>query len=275
MAPRACSPANVMSTFWLLVRAGYRRHSTYRLALLAGLVTNSVFGFIRASILLAALASAGRDIGGYDAPTAVAFVWWGQALLGTVNLWGFQEVNDRVRTGDIAIDFLRPVDPQLAYLASDLGRAGINFMARGLPALAIGAVLFDLSWPPGALSWAGGFISVLLAVVVAFAGSFVINLLAFWLVEVRGIRMLYMIVGGLLSGLYLPVPWFPGWLRTIAQWSPFPSMLQNPIDILAGRVAGADMAGAVGVQVFWAAALLGLGQLVLSAGRRRLEVQGG
>ena len=264
-----------MTSFWLLVRAGFRRHSTYRLALLAGLTTNSVFGVIRASILLAALASAGRDIAGYDAPTAVAFVWWGQALLGTVNLWGFTEVGDRVRTGDIAVDFLRPVDPQLAYLAGDLGRAGINLLARGLPALAIGALLFDLAWPPGALSWTGGFVSLALAVVVAFAGSFVINLLAFWLVEVRGIRMLYMIVGGLLSGLYLPVPWFPDWLRTIAQWSPFPSMLQNPIDILAGRVVGVDVVGTVAGQVCWVVALLGLGQVALRAGRRRLEVQGG
>ena len=114
-----------------------------------------------------------------------------------------------------------------------------------------------------------------LAVVVAFSGSFVVNLLAFWLVEVRGIRMLYMIVGGLLSGLYLPVPWFPDWLRTIAQWSPFPSMLQNPVDLLAGRVAGGDITSTLAVQLFWAVALLGLGQAVLSAGRRRLEVQGG
>jgi hypothetical protein len=30
--------------FALLVAAGFRRHSTYRLALLAGLTTNSVFG---------------------------------------------------------------------------------------------------------------------------------------------------------------------------------------------------------------------------------------
>ena len=102
-----------------------------------------------------------------------------------------------------------------------------------------------------------------------------INLLAFWLVEIRGITLLWMITGGLLSGLYLPVPWFPDWLRTIAQWSPFPSMLQNPIDILAGRVVGTDIASAVATQVFWAGLLLGLGQVVLRAGRRRLEVQGG
>ena len=117
--------------------------------------------------------------------------------------------------------------------------------------------------------------SVVLAVVVAFAGNFVINLLAFWLVEIRGITLLWMITGGLLCGLYLPVPWFPDWLRTIAQWSPFPSMLQQPIDILAGRVVGPDIATSLASQVFWVAALLVLGQVVLRAGRRRLEVQGG
>ena len=264
-----------MKTFWVLVRAGFRRHSTYRLALLAGMTTNSVFGVIRASILVAALASAGTAIGGYDLPTTIAFVWWGQALLGTVNLWGFAEVKDRVRSGDIAVDFLRPINPQFAYLAGDLGRAGINLVGRGAPALLIGALLFDKSWPPSALSWGSGAVSVALAVVVAFSGSFVINLLAFWLVEIRGITLLWMITGGLLSGLYLPVPWFPDWLRTIAQWSPFPSMLQNPIDILAGRVVGTDIASAVATQVFWAGLLLGLGQVVLRAGRRRLEVQGG
>src|SRR6478609_319789 len=275
VAPCACPRPCLVKTFWLLVKAGFRRHSTYRLALLAGMTTNSVFGIIRAYILLAAIASAGASIGGYDASMAVAFVWWGQALLGTVNLWGFAEVKDRVRTGDIAVDFLRPLDPQLAYPAGDLGRAGINLIGRGIPAVILGALLFDIAWPPSGVSWAAGAISVVLAVVVAFAGNFVINLLAFWLVEIRGITLLWMITGGLLCGLYLPVPWFPDWLRTVAHWSPFPSMLQNPIDILAGRVVGTDIASAVAVQVFWALALLGLGQLVLRAGRRRLEVQGG
>lgn len=259
----------------MLVRAGFKRHSTYRLAMVAGLTTNAVFGFIRASVLLAALASAGTSIGGYDAPTTVAFVWWGQALLGTVNLWGFAEVKDRVRTGDIAVDFLRPVNPQLAYLASDLGRAGVILIGRGVPAFLLGALLFDMAWPPSATSWAAGAVSVVLAVTVAFSGNFVINLLAFWLVEIRGITLLWMIIGGLLCGLYLPVPWFPDWLRTVANWSPFPSMLQNPIDILAGRVVGAGIVSAVAVQVFWAVALLALGQVVMRAGRRRLEVQGG
>ena len=117
--------------------------------------------------------------------------------------------------------------------------------------------------------------SVLLAVVVAFSGTFLINLTAFWLTEIRGITLLWMITSGLLCGLYLPVPWFPELLRTIATWSPFPSMLQQPIDILAGRVVGAGIVASLAIQLFWVAALIGLGQVVLRAGRRRLEVQGG
>ncbi|WP_347352747.1 ABC-2 family transporter protein [Intrasporangium sp.] len=264
-----------MRIFLLLVRAGFRRHSTYRLALVAGLTTNSVFGMIRASVLLAAIASAGSAIGGYSGPMAAAFVWWGQALLGTVNLWGFQEVKERVRTGDIAVDFLRPLDPQLVYLAGDVGRAGINFVARGVPALLIGALLFDLAWPPGPAAWLVGAASVGLAVVVGFAGSFIVNLVSFWVIEVRGIQLVWTVVAGLFCGLYVPVPWFPGWLRTIADWSPFPAMLQHPIDILCGRLVGADVGLTLANQVLWAVVLLGLGQVVMRAGRRHLEVQGG
>ena len=262
-------------TFALLVRAGFRRHSTYRLALLAGMTTNSVFGLIRASVLVAAVTSAGTQIGGYDAPKVLAFVWWGQALLGAVNLWGFQEVGDRVRTGDIAIDFLRPLNPQLTYLAGDLGRAGINLIVRGAPALLIGALLYDLAAPPGLDSWVLGLVSVVIAVVVAFAASFIVNLLAFWVIEVRGIRLVWMITSGFLCGLYLPIPWFPDWLRTFAEWTPFPAMLQNPLDVLSGRVDGGAIWTTLAGQLAWGAALITVGQVVLHHGRRRLEVQGG
>lgn len=264
-----------MRTFWLLVVAGFRRHSTYRLALLAGMTTNSVFGILRAHILLAALTSAGTSIGGYDASMTVAFVWWGQALLGAVNLWGFREITIRVRTGDIAVDFLRPVDPQLAYLASDLGRAVINGVARGAPALLIGALLFQMAWPPGVLNWVAGLVAIVLGVIVAFCGSFIVNLAAFWVIETRGLLLTWNIVAGFLCGLYLPVWWFPGWLQTVATWSPFPSMLQHPLDILTGRVVGVEVWTTLFTQLLWVAVLGIVGQVVLRAGRRRLEVQGG
>ena len=90
----------------------FRRYSTYRAATLAGVFTNSVFGVIYSFAYLA-LWEANPTAGGYDKLDAVTYVWLGQALLMTIALWGGGTTDDlaeRIRTGDVAIDLYRPVD---------------------------------------------------------------------------------------------------------------------------------------------------------------------
>jgi len=262
-------------TTWILARAGFRRYSTYRLATLAGLTTNTVFGLIRASILLAALASAGTSIAGYDAGEISSFVWWSQGLIASVNLFAWSEVATRVRSGDIAVDFARPIDPQVAYLATDLGRGVLQFLARGVPSILIGALTFGIALPQSPWLWPLALVSTLLAVVISFGCRYAVNLTSFWLVESRGPQLVYVVVSGFLCGLYVPVHWFPGWLQLIAHATPFPSMLQTPIDLLSGRASPADALPLLLTQVLWASGALALGQVLTQLGRRRLEVQGG
>jgi len=262
-------------TTWVLAGAGFRRYSTYRLAIVAGLTTNSVFGLIRASILLAALASAGTDIAGYSASEASSFVWWSQGLIASVNLFQWNDVAVRVRSGDIAVDFSRPLDPQLAFLAADLGRAALQFLARGLPSILIGALTFGIALPASPWLWPLGVVSTLLAVLVSFGCRYAVNVASFWLVENRGPQIVYMVVSGFLCGLYLPVHWFPEWLQTVARATPFPSMLQSPIDLLSGRAPLGDAVPLLVAQAGWALAVLALGQLLTRLGRRKLELQGG
>jgi len=80
--------------------AGFRRHSTYRQATVAACGTNSVFGFLRAAVMLAVLAAGGSVIAGYDAPKLMTFVWVGQGSIGTVLIWAPPELAGRIRTGD-------------------------------------------------------------------------------------------------------------------------------------------------------------------------------
>ena len=54
-----------------------------------------------------------------------------------------------------------------------------------------------------------------------------------------------------------------------------PSMVQTPIDALSGRVAPLDALPLIGVQVVWVVVLGGASVLMLRAGVRSLEVQGG
>ena len=264
-----------MSAYGALVANGFRRWAAYRGAMAAGAFTNTVFGLIRAYITVGAIGAAGGTLAGYDAKAGITYAFLAQALIAPVNIFTWNEFALRVRTGDVAVDLARPVDPQLAYLASDLGRAAYSFVPRGAPPLIAGAVVFGLAMPAAALPYLLGGASLLLAVMVSFACRWLANLAAFWLLDLRGGMMLYVLASGLLSGRLLPVHWFPDWLSTIANATPFPSIVQTPIDIVTGRASGVDALALIGVQVGWLLVTLIAGRLVFAAGTRKLVVQGG
>ena len=263
-------------TWGAFFRAGFRRYSGYRAATVAGAFTNTMFGLVKASILLAVIdANDGGAVAGYDARSASSYVWLAQAALSTVYLFAWTEVALRIRTGDIAVDLARPVDLQLSPLAADLGRAAYSLLPRALPALAVGALTFGLTVTADPLMWLLGLVSLTLAVTVSFACRFVVNLVAFWWVEIRGLMTLYVVATSVLCGLIVPVGWFPDWLQTLARATPFPSMLQTPVDLLGGTVAGPQAVAAVAVQLGWAVVSLLAGQALLRVATRKLVVQGG
>lgn len=276
MSPAALSrPVHALRVYARLLVAGIRRQSSYPLATLAGLVANATFGLLKTGILFAAVGSAGGTLAGYDVGTMSAYVWLSQGLLGSVNFWGGSDMMQRVRSGDVAIDFLRPVDVQGATIATDVGKGLFALLPRGLPSVLIGVLVVGMTMPATPGPYLLGGLSVLIGITVSHAFVYVLAVTGFWLVETRGVTVLYMSVAGLFAGLFTPIWLFPDWLRSAAEATPFPSMMMYPIDVLTARVTGWDAVGLVGVQLAWLAGVLVLGHVLTRAGRRTLEVQGG
>ncbi|WBB67175.1 ABC-2 family transporter protein [Micromonospora sp. WMMD812] len=262
-------------TFVAIAVSGFRRYSTYRQAAVAGVVTNVVFGFLRCYVLLAVAGAAG-SAAGYDREQLATFVWVGQGLLAVVLLWGWTELAERIRTGDVTADLLRPVHPVTAYLAADLGRAGYAALARLLPPVLVGPLFFDLRLPTRWSTAPLFVVSAAVAVVLCFACRFLVNATAYWLEDVRGPLMLWTLGSGVLAGLYFPLRFLPEWLH-LPLWiaTPFPSLLQTPLDVLVERDSAGVQVGLVALQVGWAALLLAACRLVQRRAERRLVVQGG
>ena len=255
--------------------AGFRRRTSYRLAMLAGVVTNSAFGLIRCAVLVALAAGATTDLGGYDTAQLLAYAWISQALLGPISIWGGTDLRDRIRSGDIAVDLARPLDVQLALLAHDLGYAAAAVIPRSLPTLAVGMLALGVRLPTDLLTWAAGLTAVALAMVVSYLSRFLVQSASFWITETRGLINLYSAAAGLLSGLVVPVALMPEPLHTLAWCAPFPSLLQVPSDLLSGRRSGADALISLGVQLGWIAALALAGRWAQAARARRRVVAGG
>jgi ABC-2 type transport system permease protein len=261
--------------YWRLLVAGFRRQSTYRLAALGGLVANTTFGLLKVAILFATVRAAGGELQGYDVGAMSAYIWLSQGLLGSVNLFGRSDIADRIKDGDIAIDFLRPVDVQWAAITTDVGKALFALLPRGIPSVVIGALLVGMDLPDDPAGYVVGVVSVVLGIVISCATVSLVATAGFWLVDGRGVQLLYMVVSGFLAGLFVPIWLFPDWLSVLAQATPFPAMLMYPVDILSGRTEGMAALALVGLQLLWLAVTGLAGHALTRAGRRILEVQGG
>jgi ABC-2 type transport system permease protein len=264
----------LISAYGALAVAGFRRYAAYRQAVLASIVTNTAFGFLRCFVLLALAAAAGGTVAGYDGPRLATFVWVSQGLIGTVLLWWPAELAERIRTGEIVADLLRPVDLLAGQLATDLGRAAYGALTRLVVPIAVGALAFDLYAPRRAATYPLAALSVLLAVVVCAGCRFLVSACGYWLLDVRGPHMMWLLGSTTLTGMTFPLHLLPGGLRAALFYgTPFPSVVQIPLDIVVER---GDAAGPLlALQAGWAVAVLALCRVVQRRGERRLVVQGG
>jgi len=260
---------------WEVGKRSFRQATTYRLATASGVFVNTVFGYIRASILIFIATESGGEIRGLTGNDLATFAFLSQAFLMTVGAFGSQELPSRIRNGDIEVDLYRPVDLQLWELANWLGRSAFQVIARGVPPMALGAIAYDLVWPSSLALWSVFAVAVVAASVVGFALRFCSNLLAFWIIDSRGTDQIITITVIFFAGLLIPINLFPPWLEAIARALPFASMIQLPTEIFLGLYSGWGLAWIVAQQILWAAALLGLGRMILGSATRRLVVQGG
>jgi ABC-2 type transport system permease protein len=273
---RFASRIGAFQLYSALAIAGFRRYATYRQAVVAATFTNSVFGFLRCYVLLAAVASAGAAVGGYTGPQLASFVWIGQGLIGTVLLWTPMDLGERIRTGQVATDLLRPVDPVWHQLAVDVGQAGYGVLTRFAIPVIVGWFAFDLYLPSQPQTYPLFALSVVLATLVCFGCRYLVNAAAYWLLDARGPQIAWLLFSGVGSGLYFPLWLLPepyGALVMIAV--PFPSILQSPLDIVVERFDTAGQLRLIAVQAVWAVIVIALARLVQRRAERRLVIQGG
>lgn len=248
-----------------VARRSFQRHLAYRAATLAGLFTNSVFGIMIASVYLALYRGHDRtDVAGFGVAEALTFVWVGQSLL--------MVIAASVQSGDIVTDLMKPFNFHGYWLSRDLGRAACHALTRLAPTLLIGSLVSDLALPRSGGRWLAFLASVVLAVLVSFGWWFLLNLSAFWLLDIRGVMTMSLMVVKFFSGFLVPLAFFPPGLRHLADLLPFRAIVMVPIEVFLSQ---RSLASAFAIQCFWAVALALLGQLCLRGAVRKMVIQGG
>jgi ABC-2 type transport system permease protein len=255
----------------------------YRGAALAGVATQLWWGGIKVMVLAAFYppeAGAGVPL---SLSNAITYVWAAQALFALMPWTADPDVAQAVRSGSVAFDSVRPVDPYAFWFARSAGW----LVARALPrALLLGVVagfgfralgLGAWAWQAPASPVAGlAFCASLgLAVLLSTAALMWINVAVIALLDERGINALAAPVILVLSGNLLPLGLYPDAMSRFLELQPLAGILDIPLRIYFGALSGRALALGLCLQAFWTCLLVLVGRVALAAALRRLEVQGG
>ena len=271
-----------MRVYVALFKTVFQQHLQYRVAAVAGALTNIAFGFFRIFLLTAFYAAS-------DAPqpmslTAVySYIWFGQVLFGVLPLAGvFGGDAEEIRTGAVAYRLTRPVSLYSFTFAGVLARRATALCSRSLIQVVVLLVLlpllglsrYGMGLPAGRLLPALA-ASLLLTLFLSAAIETFITMTGFWTISTRGSIALSYAVIGLFSGLLVPLAFFPPTLKRIAAVLPFRGIYDTPALLYAGSLTAGQAQAGLLHQGVWLALTVAAGALLARLGTARLEVAGG
>lgn len=264
-----------MLRFYIEVaRTAFRRQLIYNWANLAGLLTNIVFGIIFSYVLIA-LYQAKHLAGGYDLNDALRYTWLVQALVMTVLTFGWYDLMLTIRSGEVVSDLSKPCDFYWYWFSREVGRSVYYLLYRGLPTYLVGMLLFRFGAPLDWRSWLPFALSLPVGAMIGIAYRVLFNLAAFWILEARAFGTLATVIALIFAGSYVPLPFFPSWLRLIADWLPFSGLLNVPVQIFLGKLTGEVVLIEFLRQLLWLVVLTLLARYVTASATRRVVAQGG
>jgi len=79
----------------------------------------------------------------------------------------------------------------------------------------------------------------------------------------------------LLSGLLIPVAFFPHWAQIVFAFLPFEHIASTPLQIYLGKLSGGAAWRTIGLAWVWVVVLLVLGHLWWLRASRKITIHGG
>jgi ABC-2 type transport system permease protein len=183
-------------------------------------------------------------------------------------------IEQRIVSGQVSIDFIRPVGFSVQVICSEIGNVLFNAVFTFLPMvvislLLVGAKVFVIR---------NLFIFLLTlfnSIILFYAINYLIGLLSFWFLTIWPLRQILDGVIKLLSGALIPLWFLPKGIFSVAYFLPFRLIYYFPISVALQKTSVREMLESILLQYFWIAFFVTLCAVLWNRGNKKLTVQGG
>lgn len=204
-----------------------------------------------------------------------AYIGVSAAILTTFNTSAESSIARQIASGDIVRSIVRPIDFHLSQISIALGSVGLRSFFGLIPCMTLVLLLLPAGWirTPNyflfALSLVGS-LTVLLHI------DMLTGLLAVRTEAVWGIKLAkdYIVLVG--SGALIPIDWLPPSVAQVMMLLPFQAICHTPVRLLTNHaLTASEILYLLGLQLFWALALVAGLRAALLHTIKKIEVNGG
>lgn len=250
----------------------------YRASALAGISTQIFFGLVYIFVYIAFYESNSGTIP-MPLDKLVSFLWLNQAFFALIYLWyKDKDIIKMIKTGNIAYELCRPQDVYMMWASKIMGERLSNATLRFLPVILIACLLpkpynLDLFITLPRL-----IIFLISFILSTFVMTFLIllyHIICLYTLDEKGIVNIFMVVSDILSGLSVPLPFFPNTLQKIAYALPFRYVSDFPFQLYVGNISINNGLIGIGMQILWIIILVVIGRLLMNNALKKAVIQGG
>lgn len=183
-------------------------------------------------------------------------------------------IDNKVKTGNIALDLVKPVNLKTLFLCDLLGESLYHMFFLSVPTMLLAGCLWEFYFPP--LERVIIFtVSLINSFLLYFLICYIIGILAFWITQVWVLGRVLNDIISIFSGAIIPLWFFPNELRELSVILPFQYIYFSPISIFVGIVTYSEIIVILFMQWIWIMVFYCIGKIVWGLAVKKITIQGG
>lgn len=251
----------------------------YRASAFAAILTQIFFGIVYISVYLACYESGTTSNLPMPLNELVSYLWLNQIFFALVYLWyKDNDILNLIKTGNISYELCRPQDLYNMWFSKILGER-LSSVTLRFPLVLILALLlpnpYNLAIDLNLTKIIVFLITFILGIFLMVSFTMFYHTICLITLDEKGIVNIIMVLADILSGLTLPIPFFPLFLRNICNILPFRYISDLSFRLLVGNIAIKEGLIGIIIQIIWIIIFIIAGRLIVKKSLKKVVLQGG
>lgn len=191
--------------------------------------------------------------------------------------WMIYYIPEQIREGEFSVRLLRPFNPILPEIASNITEKSIKIVFTALLWIPLFFILFpEIKFATKGMHFILFIFAIFLGAVLRFMMDYCICMTAFWLDSSRTLNTLLVDVGYMIfGGKLIPLQLFEGNMRRLVSYMPYRYFMSFPIEIFQGKLDSREIGIGFGIGLLYLVSLHLLNWWMYQYGQKKYIAAGG